>query len=315
MTTRRTAASLLGVAALLIGGTSTALAAKPEVHQVTICHATSSESNPYTQATVDVASTGLLLGGHNGHTGDGVWYPGAKSDGFNWGDIIPPYEYAPASYAFAGLNWTEDGQALYANDCLAAVQGDDSEAALPELATVVHLGATDDGEPAVVDNANPADAGATVHDSALLSWSGDAAAPDGSTVSFSFFANGTCAGEPTDASAPFDVSGDSSGAVVDPGLVETSLEPGSYSFQAAFASGDETVLLSTDGACEPFVVLADTGAPETAPTPLPSEPNTATIGGLGTSGPSNGSWLLIAMIGALLGSIIVMAPTRGASRR
>ena len=39
----------------------------------------------------------------------------------NWGDIIPPYDYQPDDEApvfhYDGLNWTDEGQAIWENDC------------------------------------------------------------------------------------------------------------------------------------------------------------------------------------------------------
>jgi hypothetical protein len=83
--------------------------------KVTVCHATSSESHPYNKITPDISSSGPVDGGHAGHGGDGVWYNGAKGDGFEWGDIIPPY--VAGDFTYAGLNWTEAGQAIWNNDC------------------------------------------------------------------------------------------------------------------------------------------------------------------------------------------------------
>jgi hypothetical protein len=56
----------------------------------------------------------------------------------------------------------------------------------------------------------------------------------------------------------------------------------------------------------------DTGEPATD---VPSEVNTATIGGAGTSGPSDSSWLLVAAVGVLLASVVVMTPARAKNRR
>ena len=50
-------------------------------------------------------------------------------------------------------------------------------------------------------------------------------------------------------------------------------------------------------------------------TDAPSEPNTATIGGNGTSGPADGAWLLVVALGVLLASIVVLTPARAKSRR
>ncbi len=50
-------------------------------------------------------------------------------------------------------------------------------------------------------------------------------------------------------------------------------------------------------------------------TDAPSEPNTATIGGNGTSGPADGAWLLVVALGVLLASVVVMTPARAKSQR
>lgn len=81
-----------------------------------ICHVNDkgkgSEKNPY--QTNHPANAGQLSG-HLDHGGDGVWYPGAKEDDFNWGDIIPPVEGVEGLEE--GLNWTEEGQAIWENGC------------------------------------------------------------------------------------------------------------------------------------------------------------------------------------------------------
>jgi hypothetical protein len=80
--------------------------------KVTICHATHSETNPYVQITVSTSAVdGQGKNDHSHHTGP-IWYPGAKGDGVDWGDIIPPVEGITA-----GLNWTDEGITIYNNDC------------------------------------------------------------------------------------------------------------------------------------------------------------------------------------------------------
>lgn len=54
---------------------------------------------------------------------------------------------------------------------------------------------------------------------------------------------------------------------------------------------------------------------ELGETDAPSEPNTATFGGNGTSGPADGAWLLVVALGVLLASVVVMTPARAKSRR
>lgn len=56
-------------------------------------------------------------------------------------------------------------------------------------------------------------------------------------------------------------------------------------------------------------------ASEAGITDAPSEPNTATIGGNGTSGPADGAWLLVVALGVLLASVVVLTPARAKNRR
>ena len=106
-------ASMLAVA-LLAPGASPAFA---DGQSVKICHGTGSNSNPYVEEDPSVqangATEGQLTGGHSNHVGP-VWFDGIDA---TWGDIIPPYVYAPNNYDFPGLNWTVAGQAIYNNDC------------------------------------------------------------------------------------------------------------------------------------------------------------------------------------------------------
>ena len=90
----------VGCGLLFAVGTSSA----SSEDKVTICHRTSSQTNPYVRQTVDRSS---IKEGHSLHVGP-VW-----SDGIEpfWGDIIPPFE------DFAGYNWTEEGQSIWSNKC------------------------------------------------------------------------------------------------------------------------------------------------------------------------------------------------------
>lgn len=71
--------------------------------KVRICHATSSESNPYTDNNINTSSVdeanNQYLNGHGDHARD----------------IIPPFE-SPAGTVFDGKNWP-DGKAIWENDC------------------------------------------------------------------------------------------------------------------------------------------------------------------------------------------------------
>ncbi len=115
----RKLSAVLGAFALTFGLATTALATAPTGHQVTICHATDSDTNPYIKETVDIGSSGFLQGGHNGHTGP-LWNATLKDQHIAWGDIIPAYDYETAdngTFHFDGLNTSPEGLAILAHDC------------------------------------------------------------------------------------------------------------------------------------------------------------------------------------------------------
>jgi hypothetical protein len=91
-------------------------------HKTTICHRTNSAVNPYNSIEVDDNS----VDGISGNSGKQADHFGEhqgpiassfevatqlKKDKVEWGDIIPPVG------SHGGLNWTEEGQAIYYNDC------------------------------------------------------------------------------------------------------------------------------------------------------------------------------------------------------
>lgn len=80
---------------------------------VTLCHATDSQTNPYVRITVD--ASGAYHGHYTQHMGS--IYPGSNG---KWGDIIPPFTYDDHSYS---LNWTTAGQAIYNAGCVTGGQG------------------------------------------------------------------------------------------------------------------------------------------------------------------------------------------------
>lgn len=194
MKVRNRAAVILGAGVLMIAASfsSTVFAVG---QKVTLCHATSSESHPYQVVTTDISSDGYVQGGHADHGNDGVWYPGAKGDKFNWGDIIPAYdtEVNGDPFHYDGLNLADGGQEILDAGCL-------------------------------IPGETP---------------------------------------EPTVAPTPTPTFGSSNAGETD----------------------------------------------------APTEPNTATIGGNGTSGPADSAWLLVVALGVLLASVVVLTPARAKSRR
>ena len=113
MTGRRTDAGTIrvqrAIAVLLIGfgtiGGIAAVAGATPNDKVTLCHATSSVSNPYTNPTVDKSAVAEQNNpGRNGHD-------------THVNDIIPPFTHTPVDYP--GKNWTTANQTIWANGCAA----------------------------------------------------------------------------------------------------------------------------------------------------------------------------------------------------
>lgn len=85
----------IGVAGVTILSPVTISAKKDGVEPVTICHATSSEHNPYVTKTIDPEG---VINGHLGHDGD----------------IVPPFAYEGVVYS---QNWDGWGNSIYDNGC------------------------------------------------------------------------------------------------------------------------------------------------------------------------------------------------------
>jgi len=91
---------VIGFLFLLWTGT---VSATPNRDKVSICHATSSESNPYVSLNVAQDSVDGDGGNDNGQGDHYLNHPN---------DIIPPI-----SDIHSGLNWTTEGQAIWNNGC------------------------------------------------------------------------------------------------------------------------------------------------------------------------------------------------------
>ena len=109
------------IAGMLLLGAAVAGALTPPdpnvvIDHVSICHRTNSNANPYIIEQPDADGD---VSGHADHVGSDdpgpVWNPTLKHEHIKWGDIIPPFKFNGGT--FAGLNWTTEGQAIYAADC------------------------------------------------------------------------------------------------------------------------------------------------------------------------------------------------------
>lgn len=94
---------------------------------ITVCHATNSDTNPYEVNSPSMSSikdaNGIVSNGHGTHLGP-VWTATLKKDKVDWGDIIPSfsYDYVDASgvtktVSYEGLNWDAWGQEIWGNGC------------------------------------------------------------------------------------------------------------------------------------------------------------------------------------------------------
>jgi hypothetical protein len=109
---RRGGAIAVGASLLVLGGGPARATSNPGgEHQVTLCHATDSDANPYVTITVDVAS--VRFAGHAGHTGP-VWSPDHAKHA-KWGDIIPAFDFG-GGLSYAGMNLA-DGSGILEDGC------------------------------------------------------------------------------------------------------------------------------------------------------------------------------------------------------
>lgn len=115
----RVGAVLAAVAGLFLFSAPLAAAGQQDqgqgVIKVTICHATASFTNPYTNPSVDLdAVDGVGNNDHSSHTGH--VFDGATK---GWGDIIPPVaDDGITPVPGGGLNFDEAGQAIHENGCV-----------------------------------------------------------------------------------------------------------------------------------------------------------------------------------------------------
>jgi hypothetical protein len=85
---------VVGAFAMVVAG-----ATQGDPHQIMLCHATHSASNPFKSFSSDGAS--IVKG--SGH-------------GVHGSDIIPPFDFGPG-LSYGGLNWTAEGQAIWNAGC------------------------------------------------------------------------------------------------------------------------------------------------------------------------------------------------------
>jgi hypothetical protein len=126
------------------------------------------------------------------------------------------------------------------------------------ISTKVHLGDDPVAPDLPVDQTGQSvPLGSTVHDSAVLEWSGTPAPalPAGSTVTFRFFTGAGCLlANVESVSTPVPVSGDTGMLTLDNQLPKGPLGAGVYGYLAFFDSGDDTVVNDAVGLCEPITV-------------------------------------------------------------
>src|SRR5260221_7241965 len=289
--------ALLGAVAFTFAVSGVALAAP--VPKVEICHATNSQSNPYTSANADKTAD---AGGHDGHNGP-IWFPGIT---VKWGDIIPIFEIngAPGTF-YPGKNWDATGMAILANGCkipptvrpaaLSASKAVTEATAAPGdtlhyTLEVSNTGGTDATGQSVSDDITALLAHGTFgtcdnscsHDATSVSWTG-LTITSGGTIDLHF-------------TVVLSLTGWSVGT--------THL-------------GNTVVVAGTN--CAANAEFVDPGcSTDTTVTIGPvvtGQPATDAIGSTGSSRPTQTAWLLVVGLGVLLSSIVVLTPARAKSKR
>lgn len=95
----------------------TAQSVQAKKDEVTLCHATSSRTNPYGPKAITVDADSVIKQGHGGHTGN-IFDPSDATQE-NWGDIIPAFDYIDKdgkTQSYPGMNLPA-GQAWLDNNC------------------------------------------------------------------------------------------------------------------------------------------------------------------------------------------------------
>jgi len=118
----------------------------------------------------------------------------------------------------------------------------------------------------------------------------------------------------TDLSAP-DAGGSGGAAVVSHLVFCTAAEAqSSSSSSSASSSSSSSSASSTASETSSSSESHTQTVSGTSTSSSPTEPNTATIGETGSSNGSSAAWLLLAALGALFGSVVVLAPSRAKNK-
>ncbi|HEY2916814.1 MAG TPA: hypothetical protein VGI98_06325 [Candidatus Limnocylindrales bacterium] len=90
-------------------------------------------------------------------------------------------------------------------------------------------------------------------------------------------------------------------------------ETSSTSSTTSFTSSEESSSTSETSSSSSSTSFSESVSDTTSV--VPSQPNTATIGSTGSSTMSNGIWMLIAALGVVGGSVLVLMPSRAKGKR
>jgi hypothetical protein len=256
--------------------------------KVTICHATSSASNPFVSNRPNADGT---VQGHDGHPND----------------IIPPFEYIDnngVTQQYPGKNWDAEGQEIYNNGCEAAPPPTDAPATLPPPT-----------EPAPTEpapTAPPTDAPET---------SGAPDTTDGGEVTPTSGGSDTTEPPPTDPLVPDTSEPDSGETTVPDGTLIPSAST------TTVGPNGSTSTTTSDGGVAPIVpttqggeLSGQGGATTTVPGQPPAGETTTTLTGLAADGSTPGTIpatgrsttpsLALALVLLVVGAIAVLIARR-----
>jgi hypothetical protein len=147
----------------------------------------------------------------------------------------------PAQQNLAGATWPNAQ-----SNCIKITVANSGSAGTSEISTQVHDADHND----ITGSSVPL--GSVVHDKATVTTTGNSI-PAGSTVTFQFFTNGACSGDPSSTETKALDGGSFSESVES--SATGPLAAGSYSYKAKFNSGDTSKVPDAESECEPFTVL------------------------------------------------------------
>src|SRR5579859_5203701 len=269
------AGATIATGAAMVLSTMTSSASAATTTSVTLCHGTASSQHPYNAITVSgSAIQKQIFGphGHSSHTGP-IFDPSLGQHQADWGDIIPPFSYSDGTNEldYAGLNWSTEGQAIWADNCELPDSSPSSSSSAPTSPPVESTSPDNGGNSSATSSA-PTSTDPTSSSTDPTSSSAGATSSSADPTSSS--------ADPTSSSAdPTSSSADPTSGAADP--TSSSADPTSGAADPTSSSADTAVVGGSESASHPAtsVSTADAAADPATTT------QTVSLAPVGASGP------------------------------